>query len=119
MWSKLTRECFEALVTKCTSDARVFDALTIRDQLRQQLGTVANLTYNDVFSELWHYYRKDKFSQLYVVRTKLVVYDPENGDTTTTVEYVPAVQVVLKKVREQWASTDAKLRLDAMDMPKR
>jgi hypothetical protein len=122
-WAQSIRTEFEGVVTKLTQAGLAFDTLAARNALRaavvQQGAFEASaelaITYNDVFSELWHYYRKGKFAQPYLIRTKTVVIDTANGDTTVTVEYVPTVQVTLKKVREQWESVDAKARLDAMD----
>jgi len=108
MWTQGTRTTFETVITKMVLTGKPFDTLAVRDQMRTAVGLGTDINYNDVFSELWHYYRKGKFVQPYLVRTKTVVIDTANGDTTVTVEYVPEAGTVLKKVREQWATANSR-----------
>lgn len=104
MWETTTRSKFEDLVADLTEQHIPFDALAVRNQLRAKVGLGVDVSYGDVFNELWHYYRKGKFAQPYIIRTKLVSAGLEH-----TVEYVPASETVLKKVRQNWADADLRL----------
>jgi hypothetical protein len=101
MWETTTRSKFEELVATLTEQHIPFDALAVRNQLRAKVGRSVDISYGDVFSELWHYYRKGQFTQPYIVHTKVV-----SGGLERTVEYVPASETVLKKVRQNWANAD-------------
>lgn len=103
MWESTTRSKFEELVATLTEQNVTFDTLAVRNQLRAKAGLGVDISYGDVFSELWHYYRKGKFAQPYIIHTKLV-----SAGLETTVEYVPAAEVVLKKVRERWATINSR-----------
>lgn len=101
LWNDKTREKFVQLATQLSADGTVFGALEFRNQLRTLVGPAEPINYGDVFSELWHYWRKGKFAQPYIIRTKTV---PTPGDLPdeVTVEYWPENGVVLKKVAASW-----------------
>jgi hypothetical protein len=88
----------DTLLATWTKKGRIFDTLAVRDELRRTLPD-ANITYTDIFPEIWHRFRKGTFVQAYLIRTKQV--EAANG-METTVEYLPVEGVVLKKVRDAW-----------------
>lgn len=85
------------ILAEWTRERRAFDALAVRDELRRRVPD-EDVRYGDVFSEIWHAFRKGGLRD-YVVRTKLVMVDSR---AETTVEYVPAETTVLKRVLQAW-----------------
>lgn len=103
VWVQTTRSKFQDVVARLSEAGRSFSPMTVRDELRKAVGGTVDVRYGDVFSELWHYYRKGHFAQQYLIRTLTVL---ANGKPEISVEYVPATSTVLKKVLEQWVKDD-------------
>lgn len=95
-WSDRQRDVFERVVRAL--DGQAFDAHLVRDRMREE--TTDSILYGDVFSELWHAYRKRRgpFASMrqYVIRTTVCAAG------TVVAEYVPAEGTVLKKVLRRW-----------------
>jgi hypothetical protein len=88
------------LLKSWTKAGKVFDTLAVRDALRERCAPKANVTYREVFPEVWHRFHEGRFLQPYLVRTKVVDLPDHKADTT--VEYVPEEGVVFKRVADKW-----------------
>ena len=92
-WSDVVRTAFESSVKVLVKDGVSFDTLIVRDIMRgvakiAPLFPPPDISYGDVFSELWHLYRKGGFGKRYIVATKNVL--DAQGKLETTVQYLPA-----------------------------
>lgn len=95
LWSNTVQQVFEESIAELVKDEQPFDVLTLRNIMRRRVPN-ENILYNEVFSELWHYYRKGNFKVPYFIRLKEVAPLDGAPEPVVTVEYVPAARFTEK-----------------------
>ena len=105
-WSNEVRTAFEDSLKLLFKDEVRFDALILRDMMRGKSSEP--ILYGDVFSELWHFYRKGGFSKRYIIATKNVL--DAQGKLETTVQYLPAKWWLTEASREDMQRADANVK---------
>jgi len=105
-WSPVVRSAFKDSLKLLFKDAVRFDALILRDMMRGKC--IEPILYGDVFSELWHLYRKGDFTKKYIIATKNVLN--AEGKLDTTVQYLPAKVRLTQPAREDMRREDANVK---------
>ena len=105
-WSPEERIAYEDSLKLLFKDEVRFDALILRDMMRGKSSEP--ILYGDVFSELWHFYRKGGFSKRYIIATKNVL--DAQGKLETTVQYLPAKVWLTQPSREDMRREDEKVK---------